>query len=201
MQKQTNANNGKLSQSSTEAEVSPEFKEFFIDEIKDIYWAEKLLTKTIPKMQKAATSSELVTAFGAHLTVTQQHIERLEEIFELLGETPKAKKCDAMAGIVEEGNSILEETEKGTHLRDVGLILAAQKVEHYEIATYGTLAQLSKSLGNKKICSLLEQTLAEEKEADSLLTGIAEKSINSAAATEEISEELPKRTSRKMATA
>ncbi len=106
-----------------------------------------------------------------------------------------------MAGIVEEGNSILEETEKGTHQRDVGLILAAQKVEHYEIATYGTLAQLSKSLGNKSISSLLEQTLAEEKEADLLLTGIAEKSINSAAATEDISEELPKRTSRKMATA
>ena len=86
MQKQTNANNGKLSQSSTEAEVSPEFKEFFIDEIKDIYWAEKLLTKTIPKMQKAATSSALVTAFGAHLTATQQHVERLEQVFELLGE-------------------------------------------------------------------------------------------------------------------
>ena len=88
-----------------------------------------------------------------------------------------------------------------SHLRDVGIILAAQKVEHYEITTYGTLAQLSKSLGNKSISSLLEQTLAEEKEVDSLLTGIAEKSINSAAATEDISEELPKRTSRKMATA
>src|SRR5688572_12073426 len=113
----------------------------FVDEIKDIYWAEKHLVKALPKMKKAATSVELQEAFESHLEQTQQHVSRLEEVFSLLGEKPQAKKCDAMEGLIQEGESIIEDTEEGTATRDVGLIIAAQKVEHYEIATYGGLAQ------------------------------------------------------------
>ena len=147
--------------------------DFFADEIKDIYWAEKHLVKTLPKMQKAATSEELKDAFADHLEATRQHVSRLEEVFELLGKKAQAKKCDAMAGITEEGAGIIEETEKGTATRDVGLILAAQKVEHYEIATYGGLAQLARTLGLGDVADILETTLEEEKEADSLLTDIS----------------------------
>jgi len=115
-----------------------EFHEFFIDELKDIYWAEKHLVKALPKMQKAATSPELAAAFEKHTQETQTHIDTLEQVFELLGEKAAAKKCDAMAGLIEEANGVIEDTEAGTMVRDAGLILAAQKVEHYEIATYGT---------------------------------------------------------------
>lgn len=153
-------------------------EEFFHDELKDIYWAEKHLVKTLPKMKKAATSSELKEAIDGHLAETQEHVSRLEEIFGLLGKKPQAKKCDAMAGITEEGNGVIEETEKGTATRDVGIIFAAQKVEHYEIATYGGLAQLAKTLGMTEIADLLDQTLAEEKLADEKLTVIAENGVN-----------------------
>ena len=166
------------------ASYSPEFKDFFVDELKDIYWAEKHLTKALPKMQKAATSEELRNAFAEHLTITQTQVSRLEQVFELLGEKAVAKKCDAMAGLVEEANGIIEETEKGTHIRDVGLVLAGQKVEHYEIATYGGLVTLAKTMGNTEISDLLAQTLAEEKETDELLTQLAEGGINSSAASE-----------------
>jgi ferritin-like metal-binding protein YciE len=163
--------------------------EFFCDELKDIYWAEKHLVKTLPKMKKAATSPQLQQAFDEHLSVTQTHVERLEQIFEMLGKKAQAKKCDAMAGITEEGAGIIEETEKGTSTRDVGLILAGQKVEHYEIATYGGLAQLARTLGKDDVAEILEATLAEEKEADSLLTEIAENDINYEASTEDEEEE------------
>src|SRR6476660_919960 len=153
-------------------------KEFFVDELKDIYWYEKHIVTTLPKMQKAATSEELKNAFESHLEQSKTHVNRLEEAFELLGEKAQAKKCDAMAGIIEEGKGIIEETDKGTATRDVGLILAAQKVEHYEIATYGGLAQLATTLGLEDVSRLLQQTLEEEKETDELLTQIAESSIN-----------------------
>ena len=159
--------------------------DFFTDELKDIYWAEKHLVKTLPKMQKAATSQELQDALADHLEVTKTHVERLEQVFETLGEKPQAKKCDAMAGITEEGDGIIEETEEGTSTRDVGIILSAQKVEHYEIATYGGLAQLAVTLGQDEVASLLNQTLEEEKEADTLLTDIAENNINYEAAEED----------------
>lgn len=152
--------------------------DFFQDELKDIYWAEKHLVKTLPKMQKAATSQELKDAFADHLETTKVHVERLEQVFELLGKKPQAKKCDAMAGITEEGQGIIEETDKGTATRDVGLILAGQKVEHYEIATYGGLAQLAKTLGYDEIKDILGTTLDEEKEADELLSQIAEAHVN-----------------------
>src|SRR6478735_5064280 len=147
-------------------------KDFFEDELKDIYWAEKNIVKALPKMQKAATSEKLQQAFEEHL----------QQIFEILGKKAQAKKCDAMAGILEEGNGIVGETEKGTATRDVGLILSAQKVEHYEIATYGGLAQLAKTLGLDDVAGLLEETLEEEKETDARLTEIAESDINYAAA-------------------
>ena len=151
-----------------------ELKEFFIDELKDILWAEKHIVKTLPKMQKAATSGELKNAFEEHLEVTRTHVDRLEEVFNILGEKAQAKTCDAIEGITKEGESIIEETDDGTATRDVGLILAAQKVEHYEISTYGGLAQLAITLGLTDVADLLHATLEEEKEADIKLTEIAE---------------------------
>jgi len=160
-------------------------EEFFTDELKDIYWAEKHLVKTLPKMQKAATSAELKQAFGDHLEATKGHVERLEQVFGLLGKKPQAKKCDAMEGITKEGAGIIEDTEKGTATRDVGLVLAGQKVEHYEISTYGGLTQLARTLGKDDVADILAQTLAEEKEADQLLTSVAENNINYQAAEED----------------
>jgi len=159
-------------------------EEFFVDEIKDIYWAEKHLIKTLTKMKKAATTPELQQAFADHLEVTREHVTRLEEVFELLGEKAVAKKCDAMEGITKEGESIIEDTEEGTATRDVGLILAGQKVEHYEISTYGGLAQLARTLNHEDVAEILEKTLSEEKEADKLLTSVAENSVNYEAAGE-----------------
>ncbi len=159
-------------------------QDFFIDELKDIYWAEKHLVKTLPKMMKAATSTELKNAFQDHLDVTKTHVSRLEQAFEAMGKKAQAKKCEAMEGITKEGQSIIEDTEEGTATRDVGLILAAQKVEHYEISTYGGLHQLAITLGHEAVASLLEETLAEEKDADILLTEIAENNVNYEAAEE-----------------
>ena len=133
-------------------------------------------------MAKAATSPELQEAFTNHLEETKVHVERLEQVFTLLEEKAQAKKCDAMDGII-------EETETGTSTRDVGLILAGQKVEHYEISTYGGLAQLARNLGRDDVAELLEQTLEEEKAADQLLTTVAEDSVNYQAAEEGEEEE------------
>jgi ferritin-like metal-binding protein YciE len=159
-------------------------EEFFHDEIKDIYWAEKKLVQTLPKMAKAATSNELRNAFTEHLGQTKEHVARLEQVFELLGHKPQAKKCDAMAGITEEGASIIEETEDGTSTRDVALILAGQKAEHYEIATYGGLAQIARTLGHQDVAKILETTLKEEKQTDQTLTDLAETSVNKNAGAE-----------------
>ena len=160
-------------------------QEFFAEEIKDIYYAEKHIIKTLPKMMKAATSPELKTAFQEHLNVTKTHVTRLEKVFELLGKKPLAKKCDAIEGIAKEGESIIEETEEGTATRDVGLILAAQKVEHYEISTYGGLSQLATTLGMDEAAELLTATLEEEKEADTMFSSIAENDVNYNAAEED----------------
>jgi ferritin-like metal-binding protein YciE len=159
-------------------------EEFFHDELKDIYWAEKHLVKTLPKMAKAATSKELKNAFKEHLEVTKGHVSRLEQVFESLGYPPQAKKCEAIAGITKEGEEIIDDTEDGTSTRDVGLIMAGQKVEHYEIATYGGLAQLAKTLGHNDAAGILESTLAEEKEADQSLTALAENTVNEQASVE-----------------
>ncbi len=164
-------------------------KEFFAEELKDIYWAEKHLLKTLPKMSKAATSEELKSAFLDHMEQTKNQVVRLEEIFGLLGKKVQAKKCEAMEGITKEGEGVIEDTEAGTSTRDVGLIISAQKAEHYEIATYGGLAQLATTLGLEEIAGLLNETLEEEKETDMLLTSIAENDINYEASEEDAEEE------------
>jgi ferritin-like metal-binding protein YciE len=164
-------------------------EKFFVEELKDIYWAEKHLVKSLPKLQKAATSDELASAIEEHIEVTEGHVERLEEVFEMMGETARAKKCEAMEGLVNEAQTIMEETQKGSATRDVALIMAAQKVEHYEIATYGGLVQLAKTISREDVAELLAQTLEEEKEADETLTGIAENNSNAMASEEEEGEE------------
>ena len=153
-------------------------EKFMIDSLKDIYWAEKHLTKALPKLQKAATSEELKQALQDHLTVTEEQVARLEQVFELLGKKAQAKKCEAMEGLSKEADTVVEDTEAGTSTRDVAIIIACQKVEHYEIATYGGLTQLANTMGFTEVADLLGQTLAEEKEADELLTSIAENDIN-----------------------
>jgi ferritin-like metal-binding protein YciE len=161
-----------------------EFHKFFVDELKDIYWAEKHLVKALPKLKKAATSPELAQAFEKHAVETQGHIEVLEQVFALLEEKPQAKKCDAMEGLLAESESIIADTEKGTMVRDAGLVLAAQKVEHYEIGTYGALRTFAECMGHTEVVNLLQQTLDNEKQTDALLTEVAVGFINDAAAQE-----------------
>ena len=168
----------KASGSATFANEETKLKELFIEELRDIYWAEKHLTKALPKMRKACTSQELASAFEEHLAVTEGQIERVEQTFELLEMTPRAKKCEAMEGLVKEAQGVIEDTDTGSATRDVALIIAAQKVEHYEIATYGSLVQLAKTMGRDDIANLMQQTLDEEKEADVLLTELAVSGIN-----------------------
>lgn len=153
-------------------------KALFTDELKDIYWAEKHLTKALPKMRKAATSVELASAFEMHLGQTEEQIRRLEKVFELMDEKPRAIKCEAMEGLVKEAQSMIEDTPKGTAVRDAGLIICAQKVEHYEIAAYGSLVQLAKTMSRKDVAEALQLTLDEEKQTDVLLTELAVSGIN-----------------------
>ena len=155
-----------------------QLEKFFMDALKDIYWAEKHLTKALPKMKKAATTEALQDAIEDHLAQTQEHVSRLEEVFEMLGKKAQAKKCDAMEGLIKEGESVVEETEDGSMTRDVGIIISAQKVEHYEIAAYGGLTQLARTMGLEDVAGVLHQTLEEEKQTDLLLTEIAENDIN-----------------------
>lgn len=151
--------------------------ELFTDSLKDIYWAEKALTKALPKMAKNASSPALVTALQDHLSVTETHVTRLEQVFKAIGEKATAKKCDAMDGLIREGEAIMEETEVGV-VRDAGIIAASQKIEHYEIATYGTLCSFAETLGESEAKEILGMTLEEEKAADLALTEIATTSIN-----------------------
>ena len=175
--------NGLKKQESTpqDSEVVTGLRGLFIDGLKDIYWAEKALTKTLPKMIKNATSEELVTALTNHLADTEEQVTRLETVFSSIGEKAQAKKCEAMEGLIKEGSKIIENTAKGA-VRDAGIIAAGQKVEHYEIATYGTLCAFAKILGKKEAAELLLETLNEEKKADDKLTEVAEESINLKAA-------------------
>jgi ferritin-like metal-binding protein YciE len=152
--------------------------ELFVDELKDIYWAEKHLSKALVKLAKAATSDELRTALETHKQETDNQVTRLEQVFEIVGEKASAKKCDAMEGLISESESIVEDTEDGSITRDAGIISAAQKSEHYEIASYGTLRTLANTLGFPEAAQLLDETLAEEKKTDDLLTQLAESTIN-----------------------
>ncbi|GIZ09012.1 ferritin-like domain-containing protein [Flavobacterium sp. UMI-01] len=159
-------------------------RELFVDALKDIYWAEKALVKALPKMAKNASNENLVNAINDHLEITKNQVTRVEEVFESIGEKAVAKKCDAMDGLITEGKDILKETEHGA-VRDAGIIAASQKIEHYEIASYGTLVAFAKTLEETKAVKLLEETLAEEKDADSILTEAAYNSINFDAADSE----------------
>jgi ferritin-like metal-binding protein YciE len=154
------------------------------DELKDIYDAEKQLTKALPKLAKKATSDELRSAFEDHLRQTEQHIDRLEQVFEQMGMPARGKKCEGMQHLIAEGNDMIGEADAGP-TRDAVMIAAAQKVEHYEIASYGTICTWANVLGKGEVASILEETLQEEKETDERLTGIAEGFVNEAAADEE----------------
>ena len=153
----------------------------FIDELRDAYHAEKQLVKAIPKMAKAVTSPDLRTALESHLAETEEQVSRLEQIFDLLNEPVKAKKCAGMEGILEEGSDILKEEDEGPAL-DAAIVASAQRAEHYEIAAYGTLTAWAKALGRDDVATLLASTLEEEKAADAKLTELAENGINQDAA-------------------
>lgn len=152
---------------------SEDLRKIFEEELKDIYWAEKHLTKALPKMVKAASSEDLKAAFEEHLEETENQVSRLEQVFESFGIKAQAKKCEAMSGLVEEAQELIEEHEEGV-VRDSGLIIAAQKVEHYEMAAYGSLRTLASVMGNEEASELLQQTLDEEGEADKKLTALSE---------------------------
>ncbi len=149
----------------------------FTDSIKDLYWAENHLVKALPKMIKAASSSSLQTAIEKHLEETKTHVTRLEQVFELLGKKPQAKKCDAMEGLTKEGEGVIENTDTGTPARDLGIIMASRKVEHYEISAYTGLSNLAKKLGLADAGKILAETLTEEQTADETLAGIADEDI------------------------
>jgi ferritin-like metal-binding protein YciE len=152
-------------------------EKLFVEQLKDIYNAEKQLVRALPRMAKAATDSELEEALTTHLRQTEKQVERLERIFKELGKNPQGKRCAGMEGLIEEGKELLQEDVEEEVL-NAGLIGAAQKVEHYEIAAYGTLKTYARLLGRDKAVGLLEETLKEEKEADKILSDIAERSIN-----------------------
>lgn len=155
-----------------------QLEKFFHHSLKDIYWAEKALMKALPKMMKKSTTEELQSAIEEHISQTEEQIARLEEVFEIIGQRPQGKKCEAMEGLIKEAESAIEETENGSMTRDAAIIMSAQKVEHYEIATYGSLVEFANTLGYDEAASILEQTLEEEKETDQILTGVAESNIN-----------------------
>jgi ferritin-like metal-binding protein YciE len=147
--------------------------DLFYDTLRDVYWAEKHLVKALPKMAKAASSTELADAILKHQAETETHVERLERVFGIIDKTARAKKCEAMVGLSAEGDHVLEEVDEDP-VRDIGIIGAAQAVEHYEIARYGTLAAWARQLGLKDAAKLLAETLEEEKAADQTLSQLAE---------------------------
>lgn len=160
----------------------------FIDELRDIYHAERQLVRALPKMAKAATSSDLRDALESHLAETEEHVSRVEQAFELLNESAKTKACAGMQGIVEEGSEVIKDHEKGAAL-DAGIIAGGQRAEHYEMAAYGTLMAWAKALGHDDVAELLSASLEEEKAADKKLSEIAEAGLNEAAASGDESED------------
>ena len=154
--------------------------DLFVHTMKDIYYAENQILKALPKMARGAQSEDLKAAFRKHAEETDLHVQRLEQVFEELGRPARGKTCPAIDGIIEEGEEVME-AFKGTPALDAGLVAAAQAVEHYEIARYGTLAQWAKDMGRAEVASLLERSLQEEKQADAKLSQIAEGGVNKAA--------------------
>jgi ferritin-like metal-binding protein YciE len=163
-------------------------QELYLEELQDIYDAEKQLVKALPKMAKTAKNEELKAAFEQHLEQTEEHVSRLERVFEELGEKPKGKKCKAMQGLIEEGKEMMQE-DASEEVMDAALISAAQKVEHYEIATYGTLRTYAEMLGFDDQADILQETLDEEKDTDENLTELAVSCVNLEAEGEEDEEE------------
>ncbi len=150
----------------------------FTDAVKDLYWAENHLVKALPKMISSASATSLKNALSKHLEETIIHVDRLEQVFDMLGKKPQAKKCDAMEGLTKEGEGVIEDTDAGTPARDLGIIMASQKVEHYEISAYTGLSKIAEKLGLTDIAATLTETLAEEQIADETLAGIADTGIS-----------------------
>jgi ferritin-like metal-binding protein YciE len=167
---------------------SSQLKKLLVDSLQDIYWAESQLLKSLPSLQDSATTRELKMAIEEHLVQTETHVKRLEEVFALVGEKVQGKKCEAMVGLIRESESVVEHTPAASMTRDAGIIMAAQKVEHYEIATYGSLLEFARTLGLKEVAGLLHATLDEEKQADQGLTTIAQTGINWTAEHEPVTE-------------
>ncbi|MFM9944434.1 MAG: ferritin-like domain-containing protein [Bacteroidia bacterium] len=165
------------------SDAATELQGLFENQLKDIYWVENALVKALPKMLNNVSSFELLSAIENHLDETKEHVKRLEEVFDLIGLKVEAKKCEAMAGLLKEAEELLIFANSGV-VRDAGIISAAQKIEHYEIAAYGTLCSFARTLGHTNVAALLQETLDEEKECDLGLTNIAEASINHEAAGE-----------------
>ena len=163
------------------ATMETPFHDLFLDELRDLYHAEKQLTKALPKLAKNATSDELRTAIEDHLEETEAQVERLEQVFEMLDEKPRGKYCAGMAGIIEEGSDLLQNGADGAVL-DAGIIAGAQRAEHYEIAAYGSVMAWAKVMGHDDVAQMLEETLNEEKAADEKLSALAEQAINAEAA-------------------
>jgi ferritin-like metal-binding protein YciE len=176
MKTNTTQKKGSMSTKSGE-KVSKQMQSLFEDQLKDIYWAEKELTRFMPELVKEVTSEELIDVLEEHMELTKKQVTRLEKIFSLLGSRSQAEKCDAMEGLVKEARKVIESSEKGI-IRDAFIIGAVQKVEHYEMATYGTLKSMATLIGEYEISSLLGETLEEEKEADLNLTEVAENMVN-----------------------
>lgn len=151
---------------------------FFINQLNDMYDAEKQLVKAIPQMQNAASTEELEAAFEMHALQTQRHVSRIEKIFKHLGKTPESKTCVVMKALIDETTEVINQTQEGTMTRDAGLIMAAQRIEHYEIASYGGLVQFAITMKLDKVATMLEDTLDEEEKTDYTLTDIAEEFIN-----------------------
>jgi ferritin-like metal-binding protein YciE len=173
-----NTANGVAREHSHSFKGQSHLEKFFLAQLKDIYYAEKKIIQSLPKMQEASTTEQLKDAFEDHLHQTERHVKRLEKVFQTLGQKAEGEKCEAIEGIAREVDNIIEETEEGTLTRDAALIIAAQKVEHYEIATYGGLVQLAITMQLHDAADLLDKTLVEEEDTDALLTEIAENEIN-----------------------
>lgn len=164
---------------SLQQEESPSFlQKFFIDQLKDMYYAEQELLKALPEVKNAATTEELEDAIEEHMKQTERHVKRLEKVFRMVGQKAEGKKCEAMDGLLRECRNIIRETEEQSMTRDAALVIAAQKIEHYEIASYGGLVSLAVTMGMERAADLLDKTLGEEEDTDQLLTDIAETYIN-----------------------
>jgi ferritin-like metal-binding protein YciE len=171
----TTATKSKTGRTGSDAETG--LRELFEDQLKDLYWAEKAFARFMPKTIEKVTSQELIDSLTEHMEVTKRQVTRLENVFELVGSKAKGEKCEAMEGLIKEAEDIVDSTEEGP-VRDAGIIGAVQKVEHYEIASYGTLRSFANILGEHEAASLLEETLNEEKDADAELSELAESLIN-----------------------